>query len=159
MTGYQYTLIKYMRNAASGECVNVGLAFLAPEERFLCVRFNQSYNRISEFFLNAFEGDHYCNMVRALAEQFDSLADSLRDHGDFLVTARDLPVQLSEIMTIVLPQDSTAFRWGPVYGGVTRSVEDRFNDLFAEFVTRHDGPTARQHRQESQMRDDFERGS
>ena len=78
MTGYQYTLIKYMRNAASGECVNIGPAFLRPEERFLCVRFNQSYNRISEFFLNAFEGDHYCNMVCALAEQFDSLADSLR---------------------------------------------------------------------------------
>ncbi len=30
MTRYQYSIIKYVQNAASGECVNVGLVMLAP---------------------------------------------------------------------------------------------------------------------------------
>jgi hypothetical protein len=74
-----------------------------------------------------------------------------------LAPFRDFPDQLSEMMATVLPEDSTAFRWGPIFGGVTRNAEDRFNDLFAEFVTRHEKPTARQLRQESQMWGDFER--
>ena len=58
---------------------------------------------------------------------------------------------------MVLPEDSTAFRWGPISGGVIQDIEDRFNRLFAEFVTRHDRPKAAQLRQESQMWSDFER--
>jgi hypothetical protein len=40
---------------------------------------------------------------------------------------------------------------------VAQDVEDRFNRLFAEFVTRHDKVTQRPLRQESQMWSDFER--
>jgi hypothetical protein len=81
----------------------------------------------------------------------------LRSQADFLAPFRDVPDQLSGMMATVLPHDSTAFRWGPIYGGVTENVDDRFNDLFAEFVARHEKPTARQLRQESQMWGDFER--
>jgi len=156
MAAYQYTLIKYVHNDASGECVNVGLAFLAPEGRLLRVKFNQRYGRISQFFLNAFDGDHYRNMVRALTDHFDRVADSLKAQGSFLEAFRDLPNELTKIMETALPEDSTTFRCGPVHGGVTSDIDGRFDRLFAEFVTRHEKPTARPLRQESQMWSEFE---
>jgi hypothetical protein len=60
-------------------------------------------------------------------------------------------------METVLPRDATAFRWGPIYGGVAADVEGRLDRLFAEFITRHDKPMARPLRQESQIWSDFER--
>lgn len=143
MTAYQYTLIKYVHNDASGECVNVGLALLASDERVLRVRFNQRYGRISQFFQGAFDGDHYRNMVRALTDQFDRLAEGLKAQADFLGPFKDAPDDLARIMETALPRDATAFRWGPIYGGVTADVEGRFRRLFAEFVTRHDRPMPR----------------
>jgi hypothetical protein len=157
VTGYQYTLIKYVHNDASGECVNVGLAFLAPDERLLRVKFNQRYRRISQFFLDAFDGDHYRNMVRALTDHLDRVADALRSQADCLAPFKDLPDELAKIMETALLEDSTAFRWGPICGGVTADIEGRFNRLFADFITRHDKPMTRPLRQESQMWGDFER--
>jgi hypothetical protein len=157
MTGYQYTLIKYVHNDASGECVNVGLALLAPEERFLRVGFNQRYSRISRFFLDAFDGDHYRNMVRALTDRFDRMAETLKSRADSPDSSEVVPNDLATIMETALPRDATAFRWGPIYGGGVADVEGRFHRLFAEFVTRHDKPVARPLRQESQMWSDFER--
>lgn len=158
MSGYQYTLIKYVHNDASGECVNVGLAMFAPERRWFRVRFNPRYSRIKQFFSNAFDADHYRNVVRALSERFDHLTASLlREERDDSTASGESPDRLRRIMESVLPEDSTVFRWGPLCGGVTRDVDGRFDALFSEFVTRHDKPTPRQLRQESQMWSDFER--
>jgi hypothetical protein len=96
-------------------------------------------------------------MVRALTDQFDRTAKSLRAQADFLDAFKDLPNDLAMIMETALPRDATAFRWGPIYGGVVADVEERFHRLFTEFVTRHDKPMARPLRQESQMWSDFER--
>jgi hypothetical protein len=157
MTGYQYTLVRYVHNEGSGECVNVGLAFLAPEERFLRVTFNRRYSRISQFFRKAFDGDHYRNMIRALGSQFDQIAKDLKNESSMLAPFRETPNDLAEIMERILPEDSTTFRWGPICGGVTKSTDARFGRLFKEFVTRHDRPKGTSHRQESRMWVDFER--
>jgi hypothetical protein len=59
MIGYQYTLIKYIHNDVSGECVNVGLVLLAPDHRTLKVQFNPRCGRTNRFFRNAFDRNHW----------------------------------------------------------------------------------------------------
>jgi len=157
MNGYQYTLIKYVHNEASGECINVGLALLAPDDRLFRVKFNPRYGRISQFFRKAFDKDHYRNLIRALQAQFDQIAKELKDQGAFLLPFQDLPNDLSQIMGMVLPEDSTVFRWGPIASGVAKSTQGRFNRLFDEFVTRHDKPKAVSRRQEARIWGDFEK--
>jgi Protein of unknown function (DUF3037) len=107
MNSYQYNLIKYVHNTASGECVNVGLALLAPEMRLLLVRFNSRYTRIGQFFQGAFDGNHYRNMVRGLTNQFQKLAKELQHQEQFLVAFQDLPNELEGLMTKILPEDAT----------------------------------------------------
>jgi hypothetical protein len=153
MIGYQYTLIKYVHNDASGECVNVGLAFLAPEHRLLKVRFNPRHGRISRFFRDAFDSDHYRNMTRALTERFHRLAETLGEQANGPTPREDMPGGLAGLMETVLPEDSSAFRWGPVFGGVTDNVDGRIDALFAEFVTRHERPAAHRRRQEPRVHD------
>jgi hypothetical protein len=152
MIAYQYTLIKYVHNDASGECVNVGLSLLAPEHRKLKVKFNPRYGRISRFFRNAFDSGYYRNMIRALTEQFDRLSERLRMPADDPAHSGKVPDQLAPLMEAVLPEDSTAFRWGPICGGVSADVDDRFDALIAEFITRHERPTPRPHRKDIEIK-------
>ena len=157
MTIYQYALIKYVHNDASGECVNVGIALYAPDSRYFRARFNTRYSRIGQFFLNAFDSEHYRNMVRALEREFDRFSSMIRNGEKGGPSSADLTQMFYGLMQEILPEDSTAFRWGPIYGGVASDPERRLGELFAEFVTRHDRPTARPLRQESQIWGDFER--
>lgn len=156
MTRYEYTLIKYVHHEASGESVNVGLAILAPEKRLFRVQFNTRYGRISQFFQDAFDGNHYRNMVRSLSERFNALSEAYRGKEGMFPTIQGLPDHLAGLMTLVLPEDSTAFRWGPICGGIVADVDSRLPEIFKQFVTRHERPI-RQGRQESQIWSDFER--
>jgi len=156
MTRYQYSLIKYVHNAASGECANVGLVLLAPEEMLFLVRFNQRYSRISKFFQAAFDGGHYRSMVRHLEGEFKKLAYELQ-RKEGLSAVRGAPNDLGTILRSVLPEDSTTFQWGAIYGGIVENVEDRFRSLFDEFIVRHEKQSVRENREEYQIWSDFEK--
>jgi len=156
MTYYEFALIRYVHNAASGECVNVGLAMLVSQTRRLRVQFNTRYGRIGQFFQDSFDGNHYRNVVRNLTDKFDELSEAFRSEGGMFPTIQDLPENLGGLMSLVLPEDSTTFRSGPMCGGVIDDSDARFDELFRQFVTRHERPI-RQGRQESQIWSDFER--
>ena len=156
MTYYEFALIRYVHNAASGECVNVGLAMLVSQERRLRVQFNTRYGRIGQFFQDSFDGNHYRNVVRNLTDKFDELSEAFRSEGGMFPTIQDLPENFRGLMSLVLPEDSTTFRLGPLCGGMIDDPDSRFDELFRQFVTRHERPI-RQGRQESQIWSDFER--
>ncbi len=156
MTYYEFALIKYVHNAASGECVNVGLAMLVSQKHRLRVQFNTRYARIGQFFQDSFDGNHYRNVVRNLTDNFDELSEAFRSEGGKFPTIQDLPETFGGLMSLVLPEDSTTFRLGPLCGGMKGDPDSRFDELFRQFVTRHERPI-RQGRQESQIWSDFER--
>jgi hypothetical protein len=156
MTRYQYALVKYVHNAASGECVNVGVILFAPEQKRIIVEFNQRYSRISTFFQGAFNGGHYRSMVRHLDREFKSQERKLEGDNGYFGTVRETPNGLEIILRSVLPEDSTTFQWGPVYGGIVEDVEKRFRSLFEEFIIRHETKSVRESREEYQIWSDFE---
>ena len=156
MTNYEFALIKYVHNAASGECVNVGLAMLVPQERRLRVQFNTRYGRIGQFFQDSFDGNHYRNVVRNITDKFAELSEAFKSEGGMFPMVQDLPQNLGGLMSLVLPEDSTAFRPGPLCGGMVEDPDSRFDELFRQFVTRHER-SIRQGRQESQIWSEFER--
>ena len=157
MTRYQYSIVKYVHNAASGECVNVGLVMLAPDERAFLVQFNQRYSRISKFFQGSFDGQHYRSMVRYLDSEFKRLAADLQAETTCFEAVRSTPNDLESILRLVLPEDSTTFQWGPIYGGIVGQVSDRFSALYNEFIVRHENQTVREYREEYQIWSDFEK--
>ncbi len=156
MTYYEFALIKYVHNPASGECVNAGLAMLVPQKRRLRVQFNTRYGRIGQFFQDSFDGNHYRNVVRSLADRFDELAEAFGSESGIFPTIQNLPENFGGLMSLVLPEDSTTFRSGPVCGGMIDDPDSRFDELFRQFVTRHER-SIRQGRQELQIWSDFER--
>lgn len=157
MTRYQYSIIKYVHNAASGECVNVGLAMLAPDERVFLVQFNQRYSRISKFFQGSFDGQHYRSMVRHLDSELKRLAVDLQAEKTCFEAVRTTLNDLETILRVVLPEDSTTFQWGPPYGGIVDKITDRFSALYNEFIVRHENQGVREYREEYQIWSDFEK--
>lgn len=157
MTRYQYTLVKYVHNAASGECVNVGLVLMAPDQMHIQAEFNPRYSRISKFFQGAFDGGHYRSVVRHLDGEFKNLANSLRGEKSLFGSTRETPHDLEAVLREVLPKDSTTFQWGPIYGGVVEDIPSRFRSLYEEFITRHDKQSVRESREEYQIWSDFEK--
>ena len=157
MTRYQYSLVKYVHNAASGECVNVGLVLYAPDDSRLRVQFNARYSRISKFFQGAFDGGHYRSMVRHLESEFSKLAIELNRQSGLFGMMREAPNHLESVLGSVLPIDSTTFQWGPIYGGLVEDVDGRFDSLYDEFVVRHEKHSLRESREEYQIWSDFEK--
>ncbi len=115
----------------------------------LKVQFNPRCGRISRFFRNAFDRNHYRTVTRALTEQFNHLAVTLRERPDDPAPLEEVPGGLDRLMETILPEDSTAIRWGPVLDGVTHDVNSRFDALFTKFVTRHERPAT--HRRHPEM--------
>lgn len=96
-------------------------------------------------------------MVRHLDSEFKRLAVDLQAETTCFEAVRATPSDLETILRVVLPEDSTAFQCGPLYGGIVDKVADRFSALYNEFVVRHENQGVREYREEYQIWSDFEK--
>ncbi len=140
--------------ATSGRAVRL---MSGSEERAYLVQFNQRYSRISKLFQGSFDGQHYRSMVRYLDSEFKRPAADLQAETTCFEAVRSTPNDLETILRLVLPEDSTTFQWGPMYGGIVGQVSDRFSALYNEFIVRHENQAVREYREEYQIWSDFEK--
>ena len=49
-TAYSYTVLRYVHDTATGEFINVGVALLAPEQKFVLGEFRTTYGALKKNF-------------------------------------------------------------------------------------------------------------
>jgi hypothetical protein len=133
-TGYTYTLLRYIHDTVTGECVNVGVALLSPDAHFVGARCRDTSGRIIKVFPGV-DGDSFKFLMQHIEKQFSILGDQLR---------QELPLgpQPSNIMDLalrVLPADDSSLQWAPNIGsGLTEDPKATLDALFKRMVMFHD---------------------
>lgn len=118
--GYTYSVIRYVHDSISGECLNVGVV-LSSQNRALEIRIPSSLVRVK----NAFP-DASVNTIRYALESFESrLENFLKTTGDF-----------AEALSVALPPDEGSLRASELGAGLTSDLGMTADELLGRFVLR-----------------------
>lgn len=129
-TTYTYTVLRYVHDVASGEFLNVGVALLAPGQRYVNARCRTNYGRLRSVF-PTLDGESFRAAMRHVTHSFGRFRDELRDELQLRAPAKDV----MDFALAVLGKDDSSLQWSPVGSGVTADPERTLGQLFERFVT------------------------
>lgn len=134
---YQYQILRYRHDVATGEFANVGLVFLEPSRRILSVEVIEKYRRLSEFF-GQVPGVALLRMLRDLKSDLQKTA-ALLLHESGAVPA------ITEITSSALPKDDNALFFSEIFTGWHFDADLAFQELFERLLSRSVEPAAKRH--------------
>jgi Protein of unknown function (DUF3037) len=124
---YQYQILRYRHDVATGEFVNVGLVYFDAETHFLRARMTKKKERIARFF-GEIEGDHLLRTFKGLEDAFNRLEN----------THKFLSVR--EITNSVLPPNDNALTFSPTFKGIDFTDHNvAFDDLYHTLIGKYNG--------------------
>jgi hypothetical protein len=91
---YTYSILRYVHDPAVGEALNIGVVLYAPSVRFLAVRLEYRYQRLSQTFAG-FDGDQYRTALRQLESAIEWVKDTWSGRS-----AQDLPADFQGLIAI-----------------------------------------------------------
>lgn len=142
MNSYQYSILRYVNNASSGEFTNIGVVMWIPEQAQVLAKINKRYGRLSHFF-HPFDSIGYRQMISRLQTRLrrveTDIATAKKGH---LFT--QTPGHISQILNKIAPDDASCFQWSDIRSGGIENPEIRFAQLVKDFVERHDEQTQRE---------------
>jgi hypothetical protein len=102
----------------------------APSVKFVGVRFDHLYERLSDTFSN-FDGEHYKRAIRRFEEVIHQISEKPEDR---LFEMRDIPSDAATLGAKLWPDKSLSFQIGPVLAGVTETPVATLDLLFERMV-------------------------
>jgi Protein of unknown function (DUF3037) len=138
MTAYQFAIVRYQHSTSAGELVNVGIVMWLPNEGKIWYRLNERYGRLSQFF-SQFDGSRYREMLRRIDRHFAAVSASERQ----LTLFSERFGHLTDFLSRLLRRDDSCFQWSDVMAGMSDEPLARLEELFAEFVTKHEDALGR----------------
>lgn len=151
-TAYTYTVLRYVHDIASGECLNVGVAILAPELRFVNAQCRTSFARLKEVF-PTLDGDAFRSAMRHVNSAFERFQQELRDE----LALRSNQGGVLGYAHAVLGPDDSSLQWSPMGSGVTADAEATLDQLYQRFVLANDRQGTVHRRQEEDVWRHFSR--
>jgi hypothetical protein len=146
MTPYQFAIVRYQHSTSAGELVNVGIVMWLPSEGKIWYRLNERYGRLSQFF-SEFDGSRYREMLRRIDRHFASVSISERQ----LVLFSERFGELGDFLSRLLRRDDSCFQWSDVMAGISDEPSSRLDELFTEFVIKHEDALGRTSRDEEHI--------
>ena len=137
MTSYYCRVLRYINNIFTHEFANIGLMMWIPQRELILFDATTRYTRISQFFDN-FEGKIYRQRISNLYKSYDRLNSDLN-------RLRSYKENPSEVFYELLPRDLSSFQWSSPIAGICSIPEQRFDQLFNEYVKVYKTPTYREY--------------
>ena len=128
---YEYQLLRYRHDLATGEFVNVGLVYFDPQTRFLRVRMTERYGRLSDFFGNV-SGTFLLRGLRKLEADFKKMTQRLGDELDFASFR-----SVEQLTVAVLPPDDNTLFFSPAFKGWHLNHDTSFEELYERLIARY----------------------
>jgi hypothetical protein len=132
-TPYTYTVLRYVHDASTGEFINVGVALLAPEERYASAICRTTYGRLTKTF-PGMDGEVFKKLMRHIQSRLDELGE--RIGGELPLDA--LPKTVLDLAHQVLPADDSSLQWSPPGSGLTPNPSLTLEALFDRMVATYD---------------------
>ena len=143
MTPYSYIVLRTVPDIGADEALNVGVVVFSAELRFLRLRMDKRYERLTRAFAH-FDGPSYRQAVANLHSAFRSAE---RDLSNWPLFATDK--SLLDWLNTIIPDRSTSLSVSPVRHGVTSDLLKETELLFERMVQSQKGQS-----DESPRRDD-----
>lgn len=151
-TAFTYTVLRYVHDIVTGEFLNVGVALLSPDHRFVDVRCRQTYSRLKDVF-PSLNGDSFRATMRHVVREFRQFHDELA--GDS--TAKSMETTVATYAHAVLGPDDSSLQWSPIGAGLTADPEATLDQLYERFVIAHEPRPASSRRQDEDVWRHFSR--
>jgi hypothetical protein len=132
---FQYSILRYVHDVATGEFLNVGLALYSKSTRFFQGRLLLRYRRLTQTFPGA-DGELYRRYVSRLQGSLDQLSHEVRSNQPKLF-GPELPDQIEFLLNQILPPDDSSIRFGGVRGGLADDLEVTFDQLYDRLVEQY----------------------
>lgn len=127
MKKYQYQIIRYVHDHATGEYVNVGVLMYSKEHKFLSFLSTPKYHRITEFFPGA-DGKQILKLLKHIQLRVQQLKSQ-----DF----HSLPEQIEALGAHILQPEDNAIRFSSPFFAVDINLEIALSDLFHSQVDKY----------------------
>ena len=124
---YQYQVLRYRHDVATGEFVNVGLVYFDTQTHFLHVRMTKKTERIARFF-GEIESEHLLRTFKGLETAFNRIENI---HSF---------ISVNEITKHILPPNDNALSFSPTVKGFDIDGHDSaFDDLYFTLIGKYNG--------------------
>jgi hypothetical protein len=132
---YQYQLLRYQHDVATGEFAHVGLVYFDTKTHFLRTRMIKKYERIALFF-GEIEEEHLMRTLHGLENELNRLAKSLNKGSAFRQFS-----SVKELTASVLPPNDNTLSFSPIFKGIDFDHNSSFNDLYYNLIGKYNGET------------------
>lgn len=151
MKPYDFAVLKYMHNIASGEFVNIAVVMWLREESRFIYRMTTKHSRVSHFFY-PFNSHAYMLMCKMIKNRFEQGLKELGSKNQGYLF-RKFPQTIEEVLYSLVMHDASAFQWSEIKFGMSNNPEKRLDQLFTELVAKHeDGSKPRkEHRDDNKI--------
>ena len=145
-TPYSFTVLRYVHDITTGEFLNVGVALLAPEHRYVNALCRTTFQRLKNVF-PTLDGESFRASMRHVTQEFDRFHQQLRDQ----LPLRELSAGVMGYAHSVLGADDSSLQWSPMGAGVTVDPERSLEQLYDRFVMAYDKQTVTPRRQDDDV--------
>lgn len=145
-TPYSFTVLRYVHDIATGEFLNVGVALLAPQYRYVNALCRTTFQRLKTVF-PTLDGESFRASMRHVTHEFERLHEQLRDQ----LPLRDHGAGVMGYAHSVLGADDSSLQWSPMGAGMTADPERALEQLFDRFVMTYDKQTMTPRRQDDDV--------
>lgn len=128
---YEYQLLRYRHDLASGEFVNVGLVYFDPQTRVLHTRMTERYGRLSDFFGNV-SGVFLIRSLKALQGAFSKIKTRFEKELDF-----NQFQSVAALTTSVLPKDDNTLFFSETFKGNHFNHDRAFSTLYDRLIGKY----------------------
>ena len=132
-TAYTYTVLRYVHDITTGEFLNVGVALLAPERRYVNALCRTTYGRLKEVF-PSLDGESFRASTRHVTHEFERFQKELADE----LPLRPSATGIMDFAHAVLGADDSSLQWAPMGSGLTADPGSTLEQLYGRFVTAHE---------------------
>ena len=133
---YEYAVLRYMHDIATGEFINVGILASSKDGDQLKFKFRTTYTRLKGAF-PSLDGDTFRHRMKALRSFYKNIVD--RDvEAELLYRLTTSKYSTLEFAHLAVPPDDSFLQWSQVGAGLTRNLHETTEKLFERFVSAHD---------------------
>jgi hypothetical protein len=131
---YDYCVLQYRHDPASGEALNIGTVLYARNAGFLRVRLQTGYARLSAAFPE-FDSEQYLKVINRFERSIERSSQSIAQAvSPDTLPLLDTPLDLHAILHSVWEDRGLSYQFGPILPGASDDLSDSLNALYDRYV-------------------------
>jgi hypothetical protein len=142
MIKYEYQILRYIHDQASGEFVNVGIVIFEPETKFLKAKVLNKFSRISNFF-EEINGYFLLNTLKHFQKEIECINKDLRFFNSSEFLSLNEKPSLKFISNKVLLSDDSGIKLTEPKFGLDIELESALDDLFNRLVDKYNSEVSK----------------